>query len=132
MMEDNRSNLVVIVVGYTEPMHKFIEANPGLQSRFNKTIRFDDYTPAELAAIFGYFARKANYLLPPQTEAALLAVWERLYAARTANFGNARTVRNVFERTINRQATRIGSAAGMISEEALKTLLPEDIAADAG
>ena len=126
LMEDHRDDLIVIVAGYTEPMQKFIRSNPGLQSRFNKFLHFDDYAPAELTEIFGYFAAQGDYTLHPATELKLHNVFADLYAKRDETFGNARLARNLFEKAINAHANRMVSA-GMLDEASLVTLYPEDI-----
>lgn len=126
LMEDHRDDLIVIVAGYTEPMQKFIRSNPGLQSRFNKFLHFDDYAPAELTEIFRHFAASGDYNLHPATELKLTNVFTALYQARDETFGNARLARNLFEKAINAQANRMVSAAAL-DEASLVTLYPEDI-----
>ena len=126
LMEDHRDDLIVIVAGYTEPMQKFIRSNPGLQSRFNKFLHFDDYAPAELTEIFGYFAAQGDYKLHPATELKLHNVFADLYARRDETFGNARLARNLFEKAINAHANRM-VLAGMLDEVSLVTLYPEDV-----
>jgi len=126
MMEDHRDDLIVIVAGYTEPMQKFIRSNPGLQSRFNKSLHFDDYAPDELAEIFQQFATSNDYKLHPATELKLTNVFTSLYQARDETFGNARMARNLFEKAINAHASRMISV-GMLDEASLVTLHPEDI-----
>ena len=126
LMEDHRDDLIVIVAGYTEPMQKFIRSNPGLQSRFNKFLHFDDYSPAELTEIFRHFAASGDYTLHPATELKLTNVFTALYAKRDETFGNARLARNLFEKAINAHANRMVSA-GAVDEASLVTLYPEDI-----
>jgi len=126
LMEDHRDDLIVIVAGYTEPMQKFIRSNPGLQSRFNKFLHFDDYAPAELTEIFRHFAASGDYQLHPATELKLTNVFTALYANRDETFGNARLARNLFEKAINAHANRMVSA-GALDEASLVTLYPEDI-----
>ncbi len=126
LMEDHRDDLIVIVAGYTEPMQKFVRSNPGLQSRFNKFLHFDDYAPAELTEIFGYFAAQGDYKLHPSTKARLLNIFTNLYARRDETFGNARLARNMFEKAINAHANRMVSA-GTVDEVSLVTLYPEDV-----
>lgn len=126
LMEDHRDDLIVIVAGYTEPMQKFIRSNPGLQSRFNKFLHFDDYAPAELTEIFRHFAAQGDYRLHPTTELKLTNVFASLYAQRDETFGNARLARNLFEKAINAHAGRMVSA-GATDEESLVTLYPEDV-----
>jgi hypothetical protein len=107
LMEDNRDDLVVVVAGYPGLMEKFVDSNPGLRSRFNKYLRFDDYTPDELVRIFESFCARSNFQLTPGARAKLVRVLEASFAARDQRFGNARLARNLFEETINRQADRI-------------------------
>ena len=126
LMEDHRDALIVIVAGYTEPMQKFIRSNPGLQSRFNKFLHFDDYAPAELTEIFRHFAASGDYTLHPATELKLTNVFAALHAKRDETFGNARLARNLFEKAINAHANRMVSA-GALDEASLVTLYPEDI-----
>lgn len=125
-MEDHRDELVVIVAGYDEPMEKFISSNPGLESRFNKYIHFPDYTPEELHGIFMLQCEKHGYTLSAEADAALKDLLRRLYDTRDENFGNGRTVRNLFEDAISRQANRI-SALDSPTRDELMTLLPEDL-----
>ena len=105
LMEDHRDDVVVIVAGYPDEMAVFLDANPGLRSRFPKTIFFPDYTGAELALIFDGMCRKSHYV---PTEAARAAVLDFLAAqSRDRGFGNARLVRNLFEAVVARQASRV-------------------------
>jgi stage V sporulation protein K len=126
LMEDHRDDLIVIVAGYTEPMQKFIRSNPGLQSRFNKFLHFDDYGPAELTEIFQHFAVQGDYKLHPATELKLHNVFTTLYGKRDETFGNARLARNLFEKAINAHANRMVAVAAP-DEASLVTLYPEDI-----
>ena len=125
-MEDHRDELVVIVAGYDGPMENFIHSNPGLESRFNKYIRFPDYNGPELMAMFRLQCEKNGYSLPPETEKAAGELFERLYEERDENFGNGRTVRNLFEDAVSRQADRIAALESPGREE-LMALLPEDL-----
>jgi AAA+ superfamily predicted ATPase/uncharacterized tellurite resistance protein B-like protein len=129
-MEDNRDRLVVIVAGYTDEMTLFIESNPGLKSRFNRYFYFDDYKPEELLAIYEKMAEKSHFHLTDATRAKLLKVFEELYVRRDRTFGNARVARNLFEKSIERQANRL-AVLSSLSNEVLTTLLPEDIPIDA-
>ena len=106
-MEDHRDDLVVIVAGYTDPMEAFIHSNPGLESRFNKYFHFDDYTPPELLSIFRSMCKKNGYTISPDVEAWLREDLQDLYDNRDENFGNARDVRNRFEKAVVRQADRL-------------------------
>ena len=106
-MEDHRSDLVVIVAGYTELMGQFISANPGLESRFNKYFHFEDYNGTQLMDIFRSMCKKNGYAMDEETDKAAAEAFLRLYEERDENFGNARDVRNFFERGVARQADRI-------------------------
>lgn len=106
-LEDDRGKFVCIVAGYTREMHAFIDANPGLKSRFTKTIHFEDYSPSELASIFMGMARKDKFVLSEETQKALLHHLERVHAMRDRNFGNAREVRKLFEQAVTNQSKRL-------------------------
>lgn len=125
-MEDHRDKLVVIVAGYTEPMRFFLQANPGLQSRFKRSFYFNDYLPSELLEIFKLFCKKGSFIMEPQGEPKLQRFFEYEYSIRDENFGNARMVRNTFENIVKAQSVRI-SDYGSITTEILTTLTLEDI-----
>ena len=125
-MEDNREDLVVIVAGYTDLMEKFINSNPGLKSRFNKYINFDDYTAGELMAIFEMNCRKYSYEMTPEAREAVEAEIREREAHKGENFANARDVRNLFEAIITNQASRV-AAMDDPSDKDLMTILPEDL-----
>ncbi|MBR5230395.1 MAG: AAA family ATPase [Firmicutes bacterium] len=121
-MEDNRDNLVVIVAGYDDLMHKFIQSNPGLQSRFNKYIHFPDYTGEEMEKIFLLQCKSNGYKAEEAAQKLVREVFDRMYELRDENFGNGRTVRNLFEKVINCQATRLAAAKeeGLTDDELMK------------
>jgi SpoVK/Ycf46/Vps4 family AAA+-type ATPase len=125
-MEDLRDRLVVIVAGYPDEMRRFIEANPGLESRFNRYFYFEDYQPEELLAIFKSLYTKHCYTLEPLAESALLAKFQELYQNRTQNFGNGRLVRNLFEKIVEKQENRL-SALQNPDKEILSQILAGDI-----
>lgn len=125
-MEDHRDELVVIVAGYDGPMERFISSNPGLESRFNKYIHFPDYTPEELRGIFELQCGRNGYALSPEAAARLTELLTELYEGRDENFGNGRTVRNLFEDAVGRQANRLSNLESPTRED-LMTLLPEDL-----
>ena len=125
-MEDHRDELVVIVAGYTELMHKFIDSNPGLSSRFNKYFEFKDYTGDELLGIFNSFCKKNGYKVEPDTEEMLRERFTKMYEERDENFGNARMVRNIFEKAIGVQADRL-AAQEEVSDEELRIITKEDL-----
>jgi stage V sporulation protein K len=106
-MEDHRNDLVVIVAGYPDEMGRFIASNPGLQSRFNKYLSFEDYTPEELVNIFNHFCKQNDYRLTEAATEKIRTFFQSAYDARDKMFGNARLARNVFERAIESQSTRI-------------------------
>jgi stage V sporulation protein K len=128
-MEDDRDRLIVIVAGYTGPMEEFINSNPGLESRFTNYLNFPDYQPDDLAEIFQRMAAQSGLVCSPETERKVLTLCKNLYAARNAQFGNAREMRNLFESAVRNQSTRL-VASGQCDREALTTLLPEDLPAD--
>lgn len=125
-MEDDRKDLVVIVAGYTNEMKKFIEANPGLQSRFTRYINFPDYTPEELYNIF--LARMKPYSLKLSADGseALKEILEKVFKSKTRNFGNGRYVRNLFETSVTNMANRL-SKKSTPSDEELSTITKTDI-----
>ena len=106
-MEDYRDRLVVIIAGYKDEMQRFIDSNPGLQSRFNRYIDFPDYSGAELADIFKMYMKKNQYTLAPGAEEYLRRQFNEAVAHKDRNFGNARFARNVFEKSIQEQANRL-------------------------
>jgi hypothetical protein len=130
-MEDDRGKFVVIVAGYEGEMQRFLRSNPGLESRFNETIHFADYSPSELLTIFETRAVDAGYELSPgareRAGRALRTAWERREANR---FGNARMARNLFEKTVAAHANRIAGSLGEAADErVLSLLLAEDVPA---
>ncbi|HKG15097.1 MAG TPA: AAA family ATPase, partial [Pyrinomonadaceae bacterium] len=126
MMEDHRGDLVVIVAGYTGKMQDFLDSNPGLRSRFNKHLRFDDYGVEQLVHIFKSFCGKAEFKLTEGTEKELNSVFNVLTASRDETFGNARAARNLFEATLGKQANRLVSLP-KVDREILSTIEPADI-----
>lgn len=106
-MEDARDSFVVIVAGYQNEMRRFLESNPGLESRFGETIDFPDYEPAELMEIFHSFCEQSGYELAEGVEALVAEKLREAWEQRGDKFGNARTVRNFFEDAIANQASRI-------------------------
>ena len=106
-LEDDRGKFVCIVAGYTDQMHDFIDANPGLKSRFTQTIHFDDYTPDELTQIFLNMAADKSFTVDDATRAALHRQFEQLYLRRDKNFGNAREARRIFDSAVEKQSQRL-------------------------
>ncbi|HVF44220.1 MAG TPA: AAA family ATPase [Pyrinomonadaceae bacterium] len=126
MMEDHRDDLVVIVAGYTGKMQDFLDSNPGLRSRFNKHLRFDDYGVEQLVHIFKSFCKKAEFKVTEGAEKELSSIFTILTASRDETFGNARAARNLFEATLSKQANRLVSLP-KIDREILSTIEPADI-----
>ncbi|MCP4124495.1 MAG: AAA family ATPase [Bacteroidetes bacterium] len=125
-MEDHRKDLVVIVAGYPNEMERFIESNPGLQSRFNRYFKFNHYNGEELLNIFKLFANKADFVLDSEAEEKLSFIFDGMFADKDEHFGNARVARNLFEEIVARQANRIVSIKEL-SKEVLMTLKEPDI-----
>ena len=125
-MEDYRDRLIVILAGYTNQMKDFINSNPGLQSRFNRYIDFPDYTPEELLQIFEYNMKKYDYFFSKETREHLLRYFENEVAKKDTNFGNGRLVRNVFEKTLERQANRLAKEINLTTDK-LQRILIEDL-----
>lgn len=126
-MEDHRDDLVVIVAGYDGLMDEFIHSNPGLESRFNRYLHFDDYSVDEMLAILDLQLGKGQYRLE---DAARAAVRDYIEASNTGSiaFGNARGVRNIFEKLLVEQANRI-SAMENVDRDALMTITEADVRA---
>lgn len=106
-MEDDKGKFVVITAGYTDRMADFLDSNPGFASRFTKYIDFEDYTPEEMQQIFLSMCRTKKLGFGEGFDEAVASLMEETYRRRDKNFANARTVRNQFEQTIQRQADRI-------------------------
>ncbi|MFN8020068.1 MAG: AAA family ATPase [Acidimicrobiales bacterium] len=124
-MEDHRDDLAIVAAGYVEEMQDFIDTNPGLKSRFTRTISFPDYTGDELVSIFVKLGDKHRYLC---SDDALVRVRELIDAEpRTRGFGNARFVRNLFETAVAHQAMRLAPLTDP-SDEQLTTFTAADIA----
>lgn len=125
-MEDDRNRLVVILAGYGTEMQTFIDSNPGLQSRFNRYIHFPDYTADELEQIFLLNAKNNQYTLDDEALVKLEDSMSSAVEHKDKNFGNARFVRNLFEKTIQNQAMRLSSQQ-KITEEILSKITAEDL-----
>ena len=125
-MEDDRDRLVVILAGYTNEMEVFINSNPGLRSRFNRYIHFEDYTAEELFKIFLLNTKKNEYTMADDVKDYLLQKLEEVVAKKPKDFGNARYVRNLFEKTVEAQANRL-ALEPKISKELLVEIKKEDI-----
>ena len=130
-MEDHRDDLIVIAAGYTELMGRFLHANPGLESRFNKYFYFEDYNGAQLLAIFQSMCAKNGYTLDDKATEYAESYFKTLYEERDENFGNARDVRNVFERAVARQSDRV-AALEKPGKEELMALTVADLQEEGG
>ncbi|ONK15788.1 Stage V sporulation protein K [Streptomyces sp. MP131-18] len=126
LMEDHREAVVVIVAGYTGEMERFLAVNPGVASRFSRTIAFGDYSPEELLSIVDQQAREQEYDLADGTREALLKYFTVL--DRGPSFGNGRAARQTFEAMVERHAGRVARLAEPSTEE-LTLLHPEDLPA---
>jgi SpoVK/Ycf46/Vps4 family AAA+-type ATPase len=124
LMEDHRDDVVVIVAGYSQQMRAFMAANPGLSSRFAKTIEFESYSATELRSIVESLCRTHHYSLDYDTRIALVELFQEM--PRGASFGNGRVARQVFEEMISRQAFRLAQRPDISGVE-LAQLLPEDL-----
>jgi len=123
-MEDHRKDLVLIVAGYPAEMETFIESNPGLRSRFPKSIHFPDYSTDELVAIFKSMCEKVAYHCTPATETRLRELLDA--CPRDKGFGNARHARNLFEAAVARHAGRVVDIED-VTDAQLTDLAPEDL-----
>jgi hypothetical protein len=125
-MEDNRDDLVVIVAGYPEPMDRFLDANPGLRSRFPRAIAFPDYATDDLVAIFASIAAEHQYRVDDEAAVEVESWFAR--QRRGPSFGNARVARNLFEACVAQQATRLATVEVPSTDE-LVTLSAVDVRA---
>ncbi|MBR1929943.1 MAG: AAA family ATPase, partial [Lachnospiraceae bacterium] len=126
LMEDHREELIVIVAGYPEPMEDFLNSNPGLRSRFNKYITFENYSTMELYEIFRRLCESNDYRYDDALQERVLYHIEGMIARKGKEFANAREVRNYFEKVVTRQANRIVSL-GTGSVDELVTIVAEDL-----
>ncbi len=129
-MEDHREDLIIIVAGYTELMDEFVNSNPGLESRFNRFMIFPDYSVQEMMDIFTMRCSKSGYCLA-ENATELLRTLLALFSLDQKGFGNARGVRNLFERAVSAQANRLAGQDSVTREE-LMLLTDDDIRAAGG
>lgn len=125
-MEDDRNRLVVILAGYTKEMKDFIDSNPGLQSRFNRYIEFPDYNADELYQIFCKQLKKFEYTISEDAAEALKGYLAYAVEHKDQNFGNARFVRNLFERTLQQQANRLSKEVNLTTQK-LSEIIQQDL-----
>jgi len=126
-MEDHRDDLVVIVAGYDDLMEDFIHSNPGLESRFNRFLHFEDYTMDEMMGIFRMRCDKGCYTLAPEAECEVRAYIQEQNDGGIS-FGNGRGVRNLFEKILVQQANRL-AAMESVTKEDLMMITLEDVRA---
>ncbi|WP_329295688.1 right-handed parallel beta-helix repeat-containing protein [Streptomyces sp. NBC_01455] len=124
LMEDHRDDVVVIAAGYPADMNRLIDSNPGLASRFTRTLRFNDYSPDDLVRIVEHQAIQHEYRISAETAAALLAHFNSI--ERTERFGNGRTARQAFQQMTEQHAMRVTDFHDPSSED-LTLLLPADV-----
>lgn len=128
-MEDQRDRIVVILAGYPEPMEDLLNTNPGLASRFGRTLQFADYSPVELCRIFSTFCQRDHYVLPSSTRASLIDGFTWHWQQRNERFGNGRLARNLFEASLRRLATRLATIKS-VTKSHLITLEAADLVWD--
>jgi len=127
-MEDDRGKYIVIAAGYKTEMERFLRANDGLRSRFNRQLHIDDYTPDELMEIYKGFFGKQKFILTEEAEHLAAKVIKDLYDRRTKTFANGREMRILFDETRIRQSSRLSSLpADRKTPDAYTTILPIDI-----
>lgn len=126
-MEDDRDRLVVVLAGYTDDMKQFIESNPGLESRFNRYIDFPDYSEEELLQIFMKQVEKYEYIVEDDALAIIKETIHNNYVNKDEQFGNARFIRNMFEKILANQANRLAKEKGLSADQ-LRLITNEDCA----
>ena len=125
-MEDHRDRLIIIVAGYPALMQQFIQSNPGLSSRFTRSIIFEDYSVSEMCRIFANMCKKEEYTLSKEALAYACVLFCLAHSQKDEHFGNGRFVRNVYENTTMKQSARL-AAEPKITKQALATLEHIDI-----
>jgi len=115
-MEDDRKRIVVILAGYSKRMERLLRSNPGLSSRFNTKLEFEDYAPRDLGRIFQSMCDEHHYHVHGGVQAKLLVEFQLLFNERDEHFGNARLVRNIFETAVRRLANRIAGTVSPTTE----------------
>ncbi len=131
-MEDKRARLAVVIAGYHDEMQQFIDSNPGVRSRFNRFFEFKHFQAKDLVIILEKFVTDDGYILDPRAKELCGYIFEGALELPARNFGNARFVRNLFEKILEQQANRVAENADGLSDEALSTILPEDIPDEEG
>lgn len=125
-MEDHQGKFIVIVAGYPNEMKTFIDTNPGLESRFTNFFMFEDFTPRQMLEIMSSLSEKNGYRLDEGAWQLLLELFTDMYAKRDKNFGNARTVKNIFHEAISNQEERL-NRLNLTNDDDLVTITMEDV-----
>ena len=126
-MEDYRDDLIVIAAGYHDEMQDFLDANPGLRSRFNRTIEFPNYTAEDLMEIIENRAHSLDYNFSPEAEQRLKEILERTMLCPPENFGNARSARNFLDNAMSHQANRLVKDAANLKADELMLITTADL-----
>lgn len=126
LIEDHRDDFLVVVAGYSEPMQRFLDSNPGLRSRFNRFIHFDDYSADELFQILERMCGEHGYKLSAPAAEYARGMFGRMHESRGPDFANGRAVRNAFEQALALHANRVGPLQDP-SDEVLCTLEVDDL-----
>ena len=126
-LEDYRNDLVVIVAGYTDLMNQFFQSNPGLKSRFNNFIYFNDYSLEELVEIFNYICTKNDYFAEEKAIEKVRNLLQMILNKKDSHFSNGRLVRNLFDDITLNQSKRLSKLIGEVDREALMLLCEEDV-----
>ena len=125
-MEDHRDEFIVIVAGYDGPMESFLQSNPGLKSRFNEYIHFDDYSEEELFLIFGLLCEQNDFRMDLEAQDTLKSYLNDLCTHKPDNFANGREMRNLFDKSKKAHSNRLASL-NEISDENLITFKKDDL-----
>jgi SpoVK/Ycf46/Vps4 family AAA+-type ATPase len=131
-LEDKRERLCVVIAGYPDEMNNFLESNPGVRSRFNRFFEFEHFRVPDLLLILEKMVNDDGYILSPRAKELCGYVFEGALELPARNFGNARFVRNLFEKIVEQQANRVAENADDLSDEDLSSILPEDIPSEDG
>jgi AAA+ superfamily predicted ATPase len=131
-LEDHRDRLCVVIAGYPDEMLHFLDSNPGVRSRFNRFFEFKHFGAGELLIILEKLAADDGYFFDPRAKELCGYIFEGALELPARNFGNARFARNLFEKILEQQSNRVAEHADELSDEALSTILPEDIPDDTG
>jgi AAA+ superfamily predicted ATPase len=126
-MEDARDRFAVVIAGYPAEMNQFLEANPGVKSRFNRYFTFAHFSAAELLVIFEKFAADNGYTIHAAARVKVSELIEAALSHSDQTFGNARYARNLFERILEQQSARVATNATTLSDADLSEIAPEDI-----